>query len=189
MTRYPSLSLASNVESVLKTPVLRLESTGLYSEAIETLAELGCPFAIALQGGWIIKTSTTISNQYGYGVVRGKRIYSTDVKMLVPTEVEHEFTFSFHADFLVDFAAKDATLTTSVYRFRGEPYMFSEHHQYKPTIHDYMYVCGCSVPALERWVNADEAILPKVRQSWFEHFAPSRFNGKRKYPVGPQMSV
>jgi hypothetical protein len=180
MISYKSLSLASNVESVLKTPVMRPESTGLYPEAIETLAELGCPFAIALQGCWTIKSSTTISNQYGNGVGRGKRLYSTDVKMLVPTEVEHNFTFSYHAEFLVDFAAKEATLTTSVYRFRGEPYMFTEHHQYKPTIHDYMYACGCSSPALERLINADEAILPKVRQSWFEHFAPSRFNGKRK---------
>ena len=180
MITYKSLSLASNVESVLKTPVLRPESTGLFPDAIETLAELGCPFAIALQGEWTIKSSTTISNQYGNGVGRGKRLYSTDVKMLVPTEVEHDFTFSFHADFLVDFAAKEATLTTSVYRFRGERYKFAEHHEYKPTIHDYMHACGCSSPALERWINADEAILPKVRQSWFEHFAPSRFNGKRK---------
>jgi hypothetical protein len=177
---YKLLSQASTVESVLKTPVMRPESTGLFPDAIETLAELGCPFAIALQGEWIIKSSTTISNQYGNGIGRGKRLYSTDVKMLVPTEVEHDFTFSYHADFLVDFAAKEATLTTSTYRFRGEPYMFTEHHEYKPTIHDYMYACGCSSPALERWINADEAILPKVRQSWFVHFAPSRFNGKRK---------
>ncbi len=180
MITYKSLSQASNVESVLKTPVMRPESTGLYPEAIETLAELGCPFAIALQGGWTIKSSTTISNQYGNGVGRGKRLYSTDVKILVPTEVEHDFTFSFHSDFLVDFAAKEATLTTSVYRFRGERYKFAEHHEYKPTIHDYMYAIGSSSPALTRWVNADEKVLPKVRRYWFREFAPSRLDGERK---------
>lgn len=177
MIIYPSLSLASNIESVLKTPVLRPESTGLYPEAIDTLADLGCPFAIALQSGWTIKSTSFITNQYGNGIGRGKRNYSTDVTMKIPTEVEHAFTFSFHAEFLVDFASKEASLTTSTYRFRGEPYKFVEHHEYKPTIHDYMYAIGSSSPALERWVNSDEKILPKVRRYWFRDFAPSRIIG------------
>lgn len=176
MITYPSLSLASNVESVLKTPVLRPESTGLYPEAIETLADLGCPFAIALQGGWTIKSTSFISNQYVNGIGRGKRNYSTHVTMQVPTEVQHEFAFSFHAEFLVDFAAKEASLTTSTYRFRGERYKFQELHEYKPTIHDYMYVIGNSSPSLEQWVNPDEKILPRLRRYWFRDFAPSRLN-------------
>ena len=180
MITYPKLSLASTVESVLRTPVLRPESTGLYPDTIEALAELGCPFAMALQSGWTIKSTTFISNVYAAGVGRGKRNYSTDVTMKIPTEVEQPFTFSLHVEFLVDFATKEATLTTSTFRFCGEPYKFTEHHQYKPTIHDYMYACGCSSHALERWINADEAILPKVRRSWFKEFAPSQLSGKRK---------
>jgi len=180
MITLSSLGLASKVESVLKTRVVTAEDSGIFLDDLQALAELGCPFANALLSRWTIKTSTAISNQYGNGVGRGKRLYSTDVKMLVPTEVEHDFTFSFHADFLVDFAAKEATLTTSVYRFRGERYKFAEHHEYKPTIHDYMYAIGSSSPALTRWVNADEKVLPKVRRYWFREFAPSRLDGERK---------
>lgn len=176
MIIYGSLSLAAKPESVLKTPVVTLDGCGIFPEDLRTLAELGCPFANGLLGGWTIKSSTTISNQYGNGVGRGKRLYSSDVKMLVPTEIDEKFTFEFHADLLVDFAAKEATLNTSVYRFRGERYKFTEHHEYKPTVHDYMYAIGCSSPALERWINADEKILPKVRRYWFRDFAPSRLD-------------
>ena len=180
MITLSSLALAAKVESFLKTPVVTAEGSGIFSGDLQELAELGCPFANALLSGWTIKSSTTITNEYGNGIGRGKRRYSTDVKMLVPTEVEHDFTFSFHADFLVDFAAKEATLTTSVFRFRGERYKFAEHHEYKPTIHDYMYAIGSSSPALTRWVNADEKVLPKVRRYWFREFAPSRLDGERK---------
>ena len=176
MITLSSLALAAKVESFLKTPVVTLDGCGIFPEDLRVLAELGCPFANALMSGWTIKPSTTVSNQYANGVGRGKRLYSSDVKMLVPTEIDEKFTFEFHADLLVDFAAKEATLTTSVYRFRGERYKFAEHHEYKPTIHDYMYAIGSSSLALTRWVNSDEKILPKVRRYWFRDFAPSRLD-------------
>ena len=180
MIIYPSLSLAAKLESILKSRAVTAEGSGIFSDDLQVLAELGCPLAIGLQSNWTVKPSTTVSNQYANGIGRGKRLYSSDVKMLVPTEVDEKFTFEFHADLLVDFAAKEATLTTSIYRFRGERYKFAEHHEYKPTIHDYMYAIGSSSPALTRWVNSDEKILPKVRRYWFRDFAPSRLNGERK---------
>ena len=180
MITYGSLSLAAKLESVLKTPVVTAEASGIFPDDLHVLAELGCPFANGLLGGWTIKSSTTITNEYGSGIGRGKRRYSTDVTMLVPTEVEKKFTFSFHSDYLVDFASREATLTTSVYRFCGEPYQASHLHVYKPTIHDYMFVIGCSSPVLDRWINIDEPILPKVRRSWFREFAPTRLPANRK---------
>jgi hypothetical protein len=176
MINYRSLSQASTVESLLKTPVMQPESIGLLPDAIEMLADLGCPFAIALESGWTVMSSTTITNEYGSGIGRGKRRYSSDVRIDVPTENDHQYTFAFKAQFVVDFAARNATLITSKYRFCGEPYRFTERHEYEPTIHDYMYGIGGFSPRLERWINTDEPILPKVRRSWFKHFAPSRIN-------------
>lgn len=180
MITYRSLSQASNVESFLKAPVILPTSIGLIPDCLETLADLGCPFAIALESGWTIMSSTTINNEYGSGIGRGKRRYSSDVRIDVPTENNHQYTFAFNAHFVVDFAERNATLVTSKYRFCGEPYRFIEHHEYEPTIHDYMYGIGCSSPRIERWINTDEAILPKVRRSWFKHFAPSRLNENDK---------
>lgn len=173
MTIY-ALGQASYLESILKSPVSVEGSPSIYELDLSSLSTIGCPFGLALQSNWTVMTSSAVTNEYGAKPGSGRRRYVSDVQMLIPTEIDQQFVFSFQSDFLIDFASRKARLSTSNFRFCGEPYRFGGLHEYKETIYDYMYVIGCSNPALMTWVNADEKALHKIRRWWLRDFAPTR---------------
>jgi hypothetical protein len=177
MIIYP-LRSASRLELILSNDHVSPED-GLFSnEDLVYMATLGCPFAIALLSGWKISSCTKITNEYGSTRGNGKRIYLSDIEMRLPTDLGTEFSFTFHAKFIVNFADRDATLSVAKFRFCGEPYKFADHHEFVPSVHDYMFAIGASSSYLNRLINDDEVILPIVRHAWLKKYAPSRVHSE-----------
>jgi hypothetical protein len=171
-----SLGLAAQLEKILRSKVTPGNGGVINSEHHCSLAAEGCPFGLALLSGWTVQTVSSIKDEYGNTVGTGRRLYSSDIQMLLPTEIDYQFEFSFHADLVLDFASRQARLSTFMFRFCGETYKFGDRHEYKPTIYDYMFAIGCSAPALSNWINPDEKVLRKIRRSWIKDFAPSRLS-------------